>query len=130
MDPSIAEGALSGQPADDRIERLIGAVAELTMSMNAIAEAILAGHGPPRDSPASSEGPAPDREVHAIAALVTLGPNVSAIAREVGVPRSTLYGWPKFMASLARCQQSAESFRGRIPRGSKSTDREVEAWSN
>ena len=70
-----------------------------------------------------------DKETAAIAALLTVGPNVSKISRIVGVPRTTIYSWPKFREALARIDASGAARRGAMPRGRKVADT-FEAWES
>ena len=44
----------------------------------------------------------------AIAKLFTLGPNLSAISRETGVPRNTLREWPVFASAFEKAKNQAE----------------------
>jgi hypothetical protein len=66
-----------------------------------------------------------DKERQALAALLTIGPNVSRIAREVGVPRTTLLGWPQFRECYERAKEDAER-RRRSLRGRRAGDRDFE----
>ncbi len=78
---------------------------------------------PPQVAPqAVSERMTGDREAlerAALAALLTVGPNASEIARQVGVPRGTLLGWPIFRAHYDRVKADAEANRNNR-RGSRS----------
>ena len=47
-------------------------------------------------------------EQMAIAKLFTHGPNLSAIARDVGVPRNTLRDWPEFASAFEKAKNQAE----------------------
>lgn len=49
----------------------------------------------------------------AIAMLMAVGPNVSKIAKEMGVPRATLYGWSRFREVLDRTSSQGEAARNR-----------------
>jgi hypothetical protein len=68
-----------------------------------------------------------DKKTQAIAALLTIGPNVSKIARTIGVPRTTLLGWPEFRLRYDQVKADAAKRKGNIPRGYKSKG-EIEAW--
>jgi transposase-like protein len=76
---------------------------------------------PPPTGMQGKKGRDKDQETRAIAALATIGDNVSQIAKSVGVSRSTLYGWPEFMRARSRMQgrhadernERAESIRRR-----------------
>lgn len=71
-----------------------------------------------RISPQKPKRSRSEKLTHAIAALATIGPNISAIARDVGVPRRTLYHWPEFMDAVSRFDGSARlPRRGRKVRG-------------
>ena len=55
-----------------------------------------------------------NQETLALACLARIGANVAEIARQVGVPRATLYGWPKFKEALGRFRdQEAQARQGR-----------------
>jgi hypothetical protein len=68
-----------------------------------------------------------DKQTAAIALLLDpeVGPNVAKIAKLLGVRRTTIYGWPKFMARL---NQARGARPGRLLRGKKSKDGTVEAF--
>lgn len=51
-------------------------------------------------------------ETHALALLIELGPDIAAIADRIGVHRSTLYRWPKFMEQVDRVRRAGVSASG------------------
>lgn len=70
-----------------------------------------------------------DKETLAIAALLTIGPNVSRIAIAVGVPRTTLLGWQQFREQLAKVRAASEREKqSRRRSGYKSDDGTFDAW--
>lgn len=73
-----------------------------------------------------------DEQDAAIAALTRFGPNMAAIAKYVGVNRTTLYRSEKFsefrdLFDLAK-QEAEDMKETRRRRGHKSTDGDFEAW--
>lgn len=52
-------------------------------------------------SVASRSRAAAGSESQALALLIEIGPNIAEIAERLGVHRSTLYRWPKFMRAVA-----------------------------
>ncbi len=70
-----------------------------------------------------------DKKTQALAALLTIGPNASRIARTIGVPRSTLLGWPVFRLRYDQVKADGATRRGNIPRGYKSKG-DIEAYEN
>lgn len=72
-----------------------------------------------------------EKVTQAIAAIATIGPNVAAIARHVGVPRNSLYNWPEFRDALSRFSGGSARAprRGRKVRGRGSDVPDmIEAW--
>jgi DNA-binding MarR family transcriptional regulator len=45
-------------------------------------------------------------ESQALALLIEMGPNIADIAERLGVHRSTLYRWPKFMEQVGRVRRA------------------------
>lgn len=45
-------------------------------------------------------------ESEALALLIQIGPNIAEIAERLGVHRSTLYRWPKFMEQVGRVRRA------------------------
>jgi DNA-binding MarR family transcriptional regulator len=45
-------------------------------------------------------------EAEALALLIQIGPNIAEIAERLGVHRSTLYRWPKFMEQVGRVRRA------------------------
>lgn len=45
-------------------------------------------------------------EAQALALLIQIGPNIAEIAERLGVHRSTLYRWPKFMEQVGRVRRA------------------------
>jgi hypothetical protein len=62
-------------------------------------------------APAAGPGADPDdkaaRKLAAYAALSKYGPYMAKIAREAGVPRTTLYSWPDFMEFVHQARREA-----------------------
>ena len=56
--------------------------------------------------------------------------NLSQIAKRIGVPRSTLYGWSGFMDCHERILKNGESRRRARPKGYRTQDGRVEAESH
>lgn len=48
-------------------------------------------------------------EAEALALLIQIGPNIAEIAERLGVHRSTLYRWPKFMEQVGRVRRAGIS---------------------
>jgi len=48
-------------------------------------------------------------EAEALALLIQIGPNIAEIAERLGVHRSTLYRWPKFMEQVGRVRRAGVS---------------------
>ena len=76
-----------------------------------------------------------DNEPHAklseaLALLLVDGPNVAAIARKIGVPRTTLASWPTFKAALQQVRAKAaaekESRRRRLASATVDSDNDDE----
>jgi hypothetical protein len=84
-----------------------------------------------RQSESQDAAPAIDQESQAIA-LLFKRPDLSLpeIARAVGVGRTTLYKWPKFLqaAEAAGKYSPKRGDPGRLPRGHKTGDGTLEAW--
>jgi hypothetical protein len=58
---------------------------------------------------------------------MTVGPNATRIAREVGVPRGTLLGWPEFRERYDRMKADGEAAKWSRRRGRRAGDRDFEA---
>ena len=54
---------------------------------------------------------------HALACLLTFGPNASRIAKEVGVPRTTLLGWTEFRERYDQVKADSKLAKGSRRRG-------------
>jgi hypothetical protein len=82
-----------------------------------------------RDGLAEKKGQAqrPDMEILALACLATLGPNLTEIAKQLGVPRTTLYGWPKFLARYEAARNAGAKAKRQRPRGRRAGARDFEA---
>jgi hypothetical protein len=77
----------------------------------------------------STSTPSEERELKerlALAELLTTGPNASQIAAKLGVPRTTLLGWPTFREHYDRLKKDAE-VRRQQHRGRKAGERDFEA---
>jgi hypothetical protein len=70
----------------------------------------------------------PDHKALAMALLFTVGPNAKAISDKIGVPRTTLLGWPDFKAAYDKVkadkQATTESRRRRLRKGDEDNDDE------
>jgi hypothetical protein len=58
----------------------------------------------------------------ALAQLATVGPNLAEIARRVGVPRTTLYGWSDFMKRYNQARSDGATAKRRRRRGRRAGD--------
>jgi hypothetical protein len=76
--------------------------------------------------PAVPTAERPDPLDHALALLLTVGPNAKKIAREVGVPLSTLRGWPKFREHYSQLRAAGERAKRGRPRGRRAGGRDFE----
>ncbi|MCA9073026.1 MAG: helix-turn-helix domain-containing protein [Planctomycetaceae bacterium] len=87
-----------------------------------------------RPKPTEEEPKADDTELSketlAIAALAIVGPNISKIAKQVGVSRSTLYRWNAFMEAYNLYKGHAMERKQRLPRGKRHADGDLEAWDD
>jgi hypothetical protein len=63
----------------------------------------------------------------ALACLLTIGPNATRIAREVGVPRGTLLGWQAFRERYEQMKADIELRKRSRRRGRHANDRDFEA---
>jgi hypothetical protein len=77
----------------------------------------------------TNAGPEIDKKTRAVAALLTIGPNATKIAKAIGVKRTTLLGWPEFRQRFDQLKADAEVRKRRLPRGRKSKG-EIEAYEN
>jgi hypothetical protein len=68
-----------------------------------------------------------NKVIHALACLATIGPNATHIAKEVGVPRGTLLGWPEFRERYDQAKTDSELKKRSRRRGRRSGDRDFEA---
>jgi hypothetical protein len=95
-----------------------------------VAPALLGGdHQRQGTPPAAGVVERKQKQTLALACLLRIGPNATRIAREVGVPRGTLLGWPEFRQYYDQMkidQQAARESRGRGRRAGK-RDFEVDA---
>jgi transposase-like protein len=62
----------------------------------------------------------------ALAELLVNGPNASQIARRIGVPRTTLLGWPTFREHYDRAKQDQEVARRSRRHGRRAGERDFE----
>jgi hypothetical protein len=95
---------------------------------------LLPAAGTPQPAPtfAQTAPAAPQRldrdtlERLAIAELLIIDPNANRIAKRIGVPRSTLQGWPTFQEYYDRMKKDAEA-RRQERRGQRAGERDFEA---
>jgi hypothetical protein len=64
---------------------------------------------------------------HALACLLTIGPNAARIAREVDVPRGTLLGWPDFRERYDQMKADRDLAKRSRRHGRRAGDRNFEA---
>jgi hypothetical protein len=110
------------------IEKTAPAPVSLTREQHAGLMALLEERAEDKDAPAADTLRA-DKIRQALVCLLIVGPNVSEIARRVGVPRTTLLSWPDFRSALNQVKGQAEAAR-QSRRGRRAGGRDFQAGTD
>jgi hypothetical protein len=144
-----AEDCAVQRPTPEQTGQLERAGAELAMRLAQNTPHTTAGAPAPATSPAVESPPtsaladadqqqgaarsSADREnerrtkvTRALACLLTIGPNATRIAKEIGVPRGTLLGWPAFRERYNQMKTNIEAAKSGRRRGRRAGDRDFE----
>jgi len=70
------------------------------------------------------------QETLALACLLRIGPNVARIAKELGIPRTTLLGWPEFKVRCNQMRADQALAKQRRRRGRRAGDGDFEVTDN
>jgi hypothetical protein len=134
--PSAEDLAASTEDRQHRDQRIVldaGQLAALLRKLLATVSEQPEDEAPAGRQAGASDGPAIDKESEALGYLFKHPEwSIAQIAKQVGVGRQALYGWPKFRqaAELTGKLKPRAPKDGAVPRGHKTSDGRIEAYAD